>query len=163
MGDQDEIQGLKDRLSRFKERFDRSISIQGLTATNQLLEEVRRPHSSNKTGIPYQATNSDEIVLRRLNTRRPTRSLRCYKNNRKDLRLAIDKWVGNLTTGTANVLRISGYPGIGKSTVIFQASIDLRKQYYLGFIIDFDRTSQSETNPKVVWSSISVLYGSRLK
>ena len=69
MGDQDEIQGLKDRLSRFKERFDRSISIQGLTATNQLLEEVRRPHSSNKTGIPYQATNSDEIVLRRLNTR----------------------------------------------------------------------------------------------
>ena len=143
----------KDRLSRFKEWFDCSISIQGLMATNQLLEEVRRPHSSNKTGIPYQATNSDEIVLRRLNTRRPTRSLRCYKNNRKDVRLAIDKWVSDLTT--ANVLRISSYPGVGKSTVVFQASIDLRKQYHIRFIVDFDWTSQSGTNPKVVWSSMA--------
>ena len=130
-------------------------------ATNQLLEEVRRPHSNNETGIPHQAINSDEIVLRRLNPRRPTRSLRCYKDNRKDVRDAIDKWAHDL--GAYNVLRISGYPGVGKSTVAFQVSVDLREQDHLGFIIDFDRTSQSETNPKVVWSSISVLYGSRLK
>ena len=122
-------------------------------ATNQLLEEVRRLHSTNETRIPYQATNTDEIVLRRLNPRRPTRSLRCYKDNRKDIRLTIGAWTRDLTT--PNVLRISGYPGVGKSTVVFQASVNLREQDHLGFIIDFDRTSQSETNPKVVWSSMA--------
>ena len=153
--DQNDIQGLKDRLSRFKEDLNRGINIQGLMTLDRVLEELHKLRGDIQTGTLRQVSKEEENILRCLNPRRPTRSLRCYKNNRKDLRLAIDKWVGNLTTGTANVLRISGYPGIGKSTVIFQASIDLRKQYYLGFIIDFDRTSQSDTNPRVVWSSMA--------
>ena len=151
--DQDRIQGLKDQLSRFKERFDRNINIRGLMALDQVLEELRKLRGDIRTGTLSKVTKEEEIVLRRLNPRRPTRSLRCYKNNRKDVRLAIDKWADDLEAH--NILRISGHPGVGKSTVVFQASVDLRKQDHLGFIIDFDRTSQSDTSPKVVWSSMA--------
>ena len=115
-------------------------------AINQVFEELQKLRGEIQTS--HQATNEEENVLRRLNPRQPTRSLRCYKGNRKGVRDAIDQWAHDL--GAHNVLRISGYPGVGKSTVVFQASVDLCEKDHLRFIIDFDRTSQSDTNPKVV-------------
>ena len=151
--DQNDIKGLKDRLSRFKEDLNRGINIQGLMTLDRVLEELHKLRGDIQTGTLRQVSKEEENILRCLNPRRPTRSLRCYKDNRKDVRLTIVKWADD--PEAYNVLRISGHPGVGKSTVVFQASVDLREQDHLGFIIDFDRTSQSDANPKVVWSSMA--------
>ena len=96
----------------------------------------------------------DEKVLSSLNRKQPTRrALRCFENTRLGVRQEIDDWADDFGLDSRNILLMTGYPGVGKSTVAFQMAYDLSRRNRFGLIVDFDRTS--ETDPEVVWSTFA--------
>ena len=143
---------LKKTLATFKERFDRGVAVQDFQTSARVLEELQEFRTQVRdTPVVITIAGENEKVLSSLTRRRPTRILRCLENTRLGVRHEINDWADDFNVD--NVLLITGYPGVGKSTVAFQAACDLSARNRFGLIVDFDRTSN--TDPKVVWSTFA--------
>ena len=143
---------LKDKLTTLKQRFDRGVSVQGLQMSGRALEESQGPRGQVRDTPMFVITSDEEKVLSSLVRKQPTRRvLRCFNNTRLGVRQEIDDWTNNLDVD--NILLITGYPGVGKSTLASQMSYDLSKHPRLVVILGFDRTV--DTDPEVIWSTFA--------
>ena len=58
---QDRINDLKSQLSRFKQRLDRGVNIQGLQSLSRILETLQALRGELR--VTYQVTSEDELIL----------------------------------------------------------------------------------------------------
>ena len=119
--------------------------------SGRVLEELQESRRQVQDTPVIAITDEEESLLSSLTRKRATRALYCHKNTRLGVRYEINEWANDFDAH--NVLLITGYPGVGKSTVAFQAAYDLSRRSRFGLIVDFDRTSN--TDPKVVWSTFA--------
>ena len=151
-GNQDGVDELKEKLTTFKQRFDRGVAVQGFQMSGRVLEELQGSRRQVRDTPVIVVTSEDERLLNSLIRKQSTRpALRCLENTRLGIRHEINNWADDFDAH--NVLLMTGYPGVGKSTIAFQAAYDLSGRSRFGLIVDFDRTS--DINPEMVWSTFA--------
>ena len=142
-------------LSRFKDKFDRGISLHTMVAADELKSRLKELETqikelgtyaqvvikySSLTSYCLVRANDDDKVLEILDTRHQTRALRCLDGTREDLISFILEWVRNIEIAL-DILWIYGYPGAGKSTLAMHIANLFRVAHRLGVIVEFNRST----------------------
>ena len=153
--------------TRFKDKFDRGISVHTMATTNELCSRLKELEAQIKdlgtylqVVIEYSSLMSlrlvraddDDKTLEVLDTRHQTRALRCMAGTRLDLISFILEWVRNIETAL-NILWIYGYPGAGKSTLAMHIAMIFRVAHRLGVIVEFNRNTG--VTAVTLWKSIA--------
>ena len=156
-GSKEELQVLQTEFTRFKDTFDRGISVQTMTTIDKLKSQIEDLGTYVQTMVEYSSlmyrrlvrANDDDKFLEVLDTRHHTRALRCLKGTRLDLILFIFEWVQT----TLNILWIYGYPGAGKSTLAMHIADLFRIAHRLGVIVEFNHNTG--VTAVTLWKSIA--------
>ncbi|OCH85338.1 hypothetical protein OBBRIDRAFT_321306 [Obba rivulosa] len=140
--DRHKIDNLKARFRRFKERFDRGVSVQSAENMDIIRTQVEK----------FASAQEEYIYLQELNPGY-TKSdpPRCLAGTREDILSTIREWTND--PNSPNILWIAAYPGAGKSTIAFTIAAELERSHRMGAIFAFDR--KAGTSPSVLWRYIA--------
>ena len=80
-GNQDGVDELKEKLTTFKQRFDRGVAVRGFQMSGRVLEELQGSRRQVRDTPVIVVTSEDEKLLSSLIRKQSTRpALRCLEN-----------------------------------------------------------------------------------
>ncbi|PVG01142.1 WD40 repeat-like protein [Serendipita vermifera] len=140
--DQSQINELRDRISRFKEQFDRGVAVQTGITLEDLLNMTKSHH--------------DDAVINQLRMHGlddGSRKGRCMDGTCTDILEKFAKWMNDFDA--SNVLWIHGHPGAGKSAIAETLVQQLRESKRFGASFFFQRDKAKIMTPVALWRTVA--------